>query len=284
MSRKWIISLVLILLLEMAPADLATAALDEGNFIPCYSLLQSVINAEPSYHYVEDGDTLWDICRKHNVDLENVMSLNNIDEETLLTVGQKIQLPGLEGGRHIVKKGETLWDIAGSYRISLDELCRVNQGVNPENLKIGTSLVLPKGATSVRSQQVTASRGSLEKLLFSWPVVGAITSGFGWRSSGFHHGIDIAAAYGDTVRAAAAGMVSFTGSKSVYGRTVTIKHADGSESWYAHLSKIFVSRGQQVNRGESIGEIGTSGNSTGPHVHFEVRKGNKAIDPSSILR
>ena len=283
MSRKWIVSLVLTLLLEMVPAGLVNAALDEGNFIPCLALLKDAASFEPSYHWVENGDTLWDICRKYNVNLESVKALNNINDECVLSVGQKLQIPGGEGRRHVVRKGETLWDIAGLYKVSLDELCQANQGINPENLKIGTSLVLPLGArTGV--ERFTPSRGGIESLVFNWPIVGVITSAFGWRSSGFHHGIDIAAAYGDMVKAAASGSVSFTGYKNVYGKTITIRHADGSESLYAHLSKILVSQGQQVSRGESIGAVGTSGNSTGPHLHFEVKKGSRTINPMSVLR
>jgi murein DD-endopeptidase MepM/ murein hydrolase activator NlpD len=272
------------MLLEVVPLKPAYAALDEGRFIPSSSQLSAGVNVEPYYHNIEKGDTLWNISQKYSVSLEKVKSLNKLDDQSILTVGKRLQIPGKESGRHTVKQGETLWDIARLYNISLNELCLVNQGVNPQNLKIGMSLVLPRGVQSTNIGRFTPSRSSRGSVILSWPVVGAITSAFGWRSSGFHHGMDIAAGYGESVRAAATGLVSFAGSKSVYGNTVTIKHTDGSETLYAHMSKIFVSEGQQINHGDTIGAVGTSGNATGPHLHLELRKDNRTINPSNALR
>ena len=146
------------------------------------------------------------------------------------------------------------------------------------------NITLPDSARKTSSTYAAPSRGSTNTAFFAWPIVGAITSAYGWRSSGFHHGTDISARYGDSVRASAAGRVSFVGYRGVYGKMVTIEHPDGSETLYAHLSSIKVSNGQRVNRGEVIGAIGTTGNSTGPHLHFEVKKGRKYVNPVSVLR
>jgi len=96
--------------------------------------------------------------------------------------------------------------------------------------------------------------------------------------------LDISGSYGQSIQAAANGIVSFAGLKNVYGKTVTIKHADGSETLYAHMSRISVSKGQKISRGETVGAVGTSGNATGPHLHLELRKGKKTVNPSSVLR
>lgn len=283
MNRKWIASPVLALLLMLQPAN-ATAALDEGNFIPSNEALATAAGAQAVYHAVEPGDTLWDICQKYQADLDSIKAINGLDEQSVLSIGQKLQIPGNMNRVHVVTKGETLWDIARKYNVNLEQLCSLNQGVNAVNLKIGMNLTIPDGARRANSVYSAPTRGSASTAFFAWPIVGAITSPYGWRSSGFHHGTDISARYGDSVRASAAGLVSFVGYRGVYGKMVTIEHPDGSETLYAHLSSIRVSNGQRVKRGEVIGAIGTTGNSTGPHLHFEVKKGRKYVNPVNVLR
>ncbi|MEN6390341.1 MAG: M23 family metallopeptidase [Syntrophomonas sp.] len=283
MNRKWIASPVLALLLMLHSGN-ANAAMDEGNFILSNEAVASTAGAQALYHSVEPGDTLWDICQKYQTDLESVKAVNGLDEQSVLSIGQKLQIPGNMNRIHAVKKGETLWDIARKYNVSLEQLCSLNQGVNAENLKIGMNLTLPDSARKTSSVNTTPSRGGASTAFFTWPIRGAITSSYGWRSSGFHHGTDISARYGDMVQAAAAGVVASTGYNGVYGKMIVIEHSDGSETLYAHLSSIGVSTGQRVKRGEAIGKIGTTGNSTGPHLHFEVKKGRKYVNPVNVLR
>ncbi len=122
---------------------------------------------------------------------------------------------------------------------------------------------------------------------FGWPVSGPVTSGFGQRcgSSGcrMHSGIDIAAPVGTPVGASAAGTVVAAGNQGAYGLTVIIDHGDGFATLYAHLSTISVSSGQRVSRGTVVGAVGMTGNSTGPHLHFEIRYGGSPVDPIAYL-
>ena len=122
---------------------------------------------------------------------------------------------------------------------------------------------------------------------FGWPVSGPVTSGFGQRcgSSGcrMHNGIDISAPVGTPVGASAAGTVVAAGDQGAYGLTVIIDHGDGFATLYAHLSAISVSSGQRVARGSVLGAVGTTGNSTGPHLHFEIRYGGSPVDPAAYL-
>ncbi len=122
---------------------------------------------------------------------------------------------------------------------------------------------------------------------FGWPVSGPVTSGFGQRcgSSGcrMHSGIDIAAPVGTPVGASAAGTVVAAGNQGAYGLTVIIDHGDGFATLYAHLSTISVSSGQRVSRGTVVGAVGMTGNSTGPHLHFEIRYGGSPVDPMAYL-
>jgi murein DD-endopeptidase MepM/ murein hydrolase activator NlpD len=123
----------------------------------------------------------------------------------------------------------------------------------------------------------------------SWPITGTITSPFGWRhnpfggGNEFHQGLDIAAAYGTTVTAAAAGTVIQAGWYGGYGNYILIDHGGGMSTGYGHLSRIFVSNGQEVQRGQAIGAEGSTGASTGPHLHFEVRISGKPVDPIGYL-
>jgi murein DD-endopeptidase MepM/ murein hydrolase activator NlpD len=125
---------------------------------------------------------------------------------------------------------------------------------------------------------------------FQWPVTGPITSPFGWRIhpiSGlrrFHEGIDIAASMGTTIGAAEAGRVIYAGWYGGYGNYISIDHGGGVSTGYGHCSRIYVSVGQDVARGQAIGAVGSTGNSTGPHLHFEVRINGKPIDPLTRLR
>ncbi len=122
-----------------------------------------------------------------------------------------------------------------------------------------------------------------------WPVTGVITSPFGWRRSPFgggaefHQGLDIGANMGTTVTAAASGTIISAGWYGGYGNYILIDHGGGMSTGYGHLSRIFVSNGQQVVRGQAIGAVGSTGASTGPHLHFEVRISGKPVDPTAYL-
>jgi murein DD-endopeptidase MepM/ murein hydrolase activator NlpD len=124
---------------------------------------------------------------------------------------------------------------------------------------------------------------------FSWPVTGTITSPFGWRSNPFggspefHQGLDIAAPSGTTVTAAAGGTVIMAQWYGGYGNYILIDHGGGYSTGYGHLSAIYVSQGQSVSRGQAIGAVGSTGVSTGPHLHFEVRINGKPVDPAPRL-
>ncbi len=125
--------------------------------------------------------------------------------------------------------------------------------------------------------------------MFSWPVTGTITSPFGWRpnpfggSPEFHQGLDIAAPTGTTVTAAAGGTVIMAQWYGGYGNYILIDHGGGYSTGYGHLSAIYVSNGQTVTRGQAIGAVGSTGQSTGPHLHFEVRINGKPVDPAPRL-
>lgn len=150
------------------------------------------------------------------------------------------------------------------------------------------STVLREPTTTVKAvgtleRPVTASYGS-----YIWPTSGSISSYFGARTVygvyNYHSGLDIAAPYGTNVVAADGGTVTFSGWKNSYGNIVIITHDNGQQTYYAHNSSLLVSAGQKVYRGQSIAKVGSTGNSTGNHLHFEIRIGGKAVNPLSYLR
>jgi murein DD-endopeptidase MepM/ murein hydrolase activator NlpD len=119
-----------------------------------------------------------------------------------------------------------------------------------------------------------------------WPVYGRIMSYFGYRIfpwRGFHAGIDISSAYGTPVRATANGVVLFTGWRTGYGRTVEIDHGNGISTLYGHNCRFAVKAGQKVKKGQVICYVGTSGYSTGPHLHYEVHKYQRVVNPFAFL-
>ena len=133
-------------------------------------------------------------------------------------------------------------------------------------------------ATSSRSSSGSSSG------VFSWPSKGTISSPYGKRGRGFHTGIDIANKRGTTVSAAAGGKVTSAGWSGGYGYCIIVDHGNGMKTRYAHLSKILVSVGDSVSRGEKIGEVGSTGNSTGPHLHFEVIVNGSTKNPINYLK
>ncbi len=146
---------------------------------------------------------------------------------------------------------------------------------------------LPTGALSL---VVTSGLGDISATPSLWPVIGHLTGSFGERmdpfsgEGAFHTGVDISSQYGDSVHATADGIVIEADNRAGYGRLVVIDHGYGVTTWYGHLSTISVVVGQQIHRGDTLGNVGVSGRSTGPHVHYEVRINGAPVNPMRYLR
>ncbi|MET0752719.1 MAG: peptidoglycan DD-metalloendopeptidase family protein [Pyrinomonadaceae bacterium] len=150
--------------------------------------------------------------------------------------------------------------------------------------------IIEEGSTiSVPADSIISINPTSEKLNYQMPVKGRISSGFGTRFhpidkvTKFHAGMDIAAPVGTPIGAAAEGIVTFAGWSKGYGNLVVIKHADGKETRYGHTSKMFVKEGDSVVAGQQIAAVGSTGKSTGPHLHFEVRENGQAVNPQKFL-
>ncbi len=201
------------------------------------------------------------------------------------------------GVTHVVRSGETLYRISRYYEVPLDRVIRTNRIRDVAAVPVGSKLWIPGARkatashplplvrTAVVSAPVGASGARRETGLdLRWPVRGRLSSGFGWRRGRPHEGIDIPARRGTPIRAAEAGRVIHSGSGlGDYGRVVIVKHAGPYKTVYAHNRKNRVRKGQFVEKGEVIAEVGTTGNASGPHLHFELRRGAKPLDPLLYL-
>lgn len=200
----------------------------------------------------------------------------------------------IKGVYHKVKKGETLWRIAQTYNVSLKKLKKVNRIANASKIKAGKYLFIPGAKKklyvktlkpSMRKVSLGRRPSSHKKGFFAWPLNGTLTSHYGVRKKRKHDGIDIAAPKGTPIFAAASGKVIFSGwGPTGYGKMVIIKHNHKWVTVYAHNSKNRVKKNQRVKKGQKIAYVGSTGRSTGPHVHFEVRENREPINPLNYLR
>ena len=201
------------------------------------------------------------------------------------------------GVYHTVHKGQTLFRIAQAYGIDLEILRRANHIRDASKIKTGMQLWIP-GASRVLPVQKTKSHSTPtvtrsakkkptvepRKGVLIWPTKGTLTSGFGKRNGRKHEGIDIAAPKGTPIYAAAAGKVVFSGwGPTGYGKMVIIKHRNHLSTVYAHNSSILVKKGSQVIQGQKIALMGSTGRSTGPHLHFEINYQGTRVNPWNYL-
>ena len=206
----------------------------------------------------------------------------------------------------VVRFGDTLAEIARRYGMTIAELLRLNPGLETARLVVGSQVRLAQSAPVPTIRPVlglnpvgsggaswpeTPNFGpdqdfeSPRSAAFIWPADGVFTSGYGWRWGRMHKGIDVANSVGTPIRAVQDGQVSFAGwDEGGYGFLVKLTHADGTVTVYAHNSRILVRTGEFVRQGQNISLMGSTGRSTGPHLHFEVRPaGRSAVNPMQFL-
>lgn len=246
----------------------------------------SSVKVTPRTYTVRSGESLWTIARKFNMDVKDLARINGISNTEMIKVGMKLKLDSVSQ-KYKVKSGESLWSISQKFGVKYTELIQYNNLRNPDQIRVGSEIMIPPvkvGSAQIRSKVSSANRPVVQKRRFVWPVRGRISSPFGPRWGKMHQGIDIAIPVGKNIVAAASGKVVYGGWISGYGWTVIIEHNGGYRTLYAHNSKLTVKGGDWVKQGQLIAKSGNSGRSTGPHLHFEVQKNTRAIDPMVYLR
>lgn len=189
----------------------------------------------------------------------------------------EVQFQGLGSGRWLVEEvNRSLFAVQGTITLVRQQPVIPEPKPEPRDDGEPTSVAVAASGGSTTAGPVSA-RG------FSWPLTGTFTSGYGQRNGRLHAGQDIAVPIGTPVRAAKDGTVVFAGEASGYGIAVYVEHDGGVVTRYAHLSRLDVRRGQQVRRGQRIAASGNTGRSTGPHLHFELRVADRAVDPLPYL-
>lgn len=262
-------------------------------------------------YVVKRGETLYRISREKNIPIRSLIEANDLQPPYTLQAGQRLVIPG--GRFHVVQRGDTVYSISRTYGVDMATLTRTNNVPPPYRIRVGQRLQLPSKvntqvasadegpsprgvpvsrphyATTTATTQATA-RGPLPAPPvpsgdFVWPAQGKIISSFGAKENGLHNdGINIAVASGSPVHASQNGVVAYAGNElKGYGNLLLVRHANGWMTAYAHNSKLLVRRGDTVVRGQTISLAGNTGSVTSPQVHFEVRKGAKAVDPRSVI-
>lgn len=183
-----------------------------------------------------------------------------------------------KGVYHRLEPGQTLAILARAYQVPVDTLMRVNGITDPTTIPAHTKIFIP-GARRIRDLP------SGETPL-AWPLRGRITTPFnlGAQQRRHHEGIDIDGEMGEPIRAAEEGEVIEARKDGKYGNSVRIAHGDGLTTFYAHASRLMVQEGDWVRRGEVVAEVGRSGNARGTHLHFEVRRDGRPVNPLPLLR
>ena len=229
------------------------------------------VSGEISVYVVHEGDTLSQIAQMFDVSQNTILWANDIARANLIKPGMVLNILPISGVSHTVKKGDTIASLVKKYKGDADEIVAYNQLEG--DLKVGSVVVIPNGivaevAVAKSTSGVTSGGSSSAGLIHPLPN--------GRKTQGIHgyNGIDIGAPLGTTVRAAAAGTVIISASSGYnggYGQYVVVKHANGTQTLYAHLSSNAVRVGDKVSQGQKLGGVGNTGRSTGPHLHFEVR-------------
>jgi len=231
---------------------------------------------EISVYVVRKGDTLGEIAKMFGVSTNTILWANNI-KASAIKEGQELVILPISGVRHTVKSGDTLKSLATKYKADLEDILLYNDLASNTKIKVGDVIIIPNGVIS--ATQVSRAKTSRSQISQNYPVY----AGYylrpivgGRKSQGLHgnNGVDLAAPKGTPILASAEGKVIVSrasGYNGGYGLYVVISHANGTQTLYAHMSKNNVVNGQHVDQGQVIGAVGSTGRSTGPHIHFEVR-------------
>lgn len=260
---------------------------DSGNIIGTENFVSNYTQPVTYQNYkVQNGDTISGITKKFGLkNISTLISVNEIGNVRQLAAGQKLKIPSVDGITYTVKAGDTLEKITKNNNVKLSTLLDVND-LTSETLTAGQVLFLP--GASLDSNTLKLAMGDK----FIMPIKAAFrwTSPYGARLDpitgvkSYHRGTDMACPTGTPIYASMSGKVITAGTSRIYGYYVIIEHGNGYQTLYGHMSKIIVAKGQWVSQGTRIGLVGSTGYSTGPHLHFTVYKNGKTIDPMTILK
>ena len=278
----------------------------------------STISAMPrdKIHEVRRADSLYLIAQRYGLSTRSLIAANKLQPPYRLFIGQRLKLP--RPRIHKVVRGDTVYGISRQYSVAMSQLVHINGLKPPYKIIMGKTLRLP-GAVEAEQTQITrksisvgANQPRVRKTVksgkapkqtktprrriqapklpptrgsFIWPIRGRVISRFGTKGKGLHNdGINIAAARGTPVHAAQSGVVAYAGNElRGFGNLVLIRHKKGIMSAYAHNDALLVKSGDTVQRGQTIAKVGSTGSVDEPQLHFEIRSGRDAVNPTRFL-
>lgn len=272
-------------LLADVEKDIAAADADKDSNASLGDIDSSVITYQT--YRVKAGDMIGFIADAFDVTQDTIISVNNIRQSRLIQPGQYLKIPSMPGIIYTVKKnGETPATIAEKYKVNAEKCASANYVSLDTELKAGTSLFIPDAELD------WATRQEINGDLFKKPLHTRywLSSSYGWRDSPFnagkrtfHGGIDMASSSGTPIYAALDGTVTAVGYNATYGNYVIITHHSGYKTLYGHMKSTACRKGNFVYTNTVIGYVGSTGMSTGPHLHFTVYKNGKTINPLVVL-
>lgn len=247
-------------------------------------------------YIVKSGDLVGTIAEQFGISVSTILWENNLSAYSIIHPGDKLSILPVSGLNHVVQRNESLASIAKKYGVEKDKIIEYNKNINIQALQIGQKLLIPGGKKStyapyrpktytgftaikniVKSSDVQSVVGNK----MHWPTSATrITQYYSWK----HNGLDIAGPIGTPLYAADAGTVELARWGRGYGNEILINHGGGKKTRYAHCSKFYVKAGDKVSKGQTIAAMGSTGWSTGPHVHFEVIINGKRYNPLAYIR
>lgn len=225
-------------------------------------------------YFVQPGDTLSGLAEKFGISQNTILWANNLRSVHSLTIGQKLEILPVDGVIHTIKKGDTVSSVALKYKGDIEEIIAFNDLPADGFLSEGAAIIIPDGAMPLPRFYTSNQSQYLTSLPYYAGYYLMPTTGFNWKRLHPHNATDIANTCGTPIYAAAAGTVAISdevGWNGGYGKYIRINHLNGTATLYAHNSRNLVVTGASVTQGQQIALMGTTGRSTGCHVHFEVR-------------
>lgn len=291
---------------EMISADELETIVDQENLVQNNDILikpdlvatKKVKQPRDSiiYYVVEIGDTVSTIADKFDISVNTILWENNLSAYSLIRPGDKLAILQVSGVTYKVKSGDTVDNIAKNFNVESSAILEINKLANNNRLKIGDQLIIPGGKKNSYAKHPVVHYNGLTAITdllkpkaikplrgnkMNWPTVGyRITQYYSWG----HHGLDIANKGGTPIYASDAGTIEVVGWGRGYGNQIVVNHGGGKKTRYAHMSKFYVKKGQSVGKGEAIGAMGSTGRSTGPHLHFEIFIDNVKYNPLNYIK
>ena len=251
-------------------------------------------DSRKNIYIVKKGENLYLISKKFSISIEEIIKENHIKSPFKIFPNQKLILPKKK--IYTVIKGDTLYSISRKFNVDKYNLSKLNNLKTINIIYVGQKLIIPNYSRTIKSKgdlgsdKITKKKNTKinqkkNKTIFMWPVRGKIILKYGMIKPGLHNdGINIAASNGEDVVASRQGKIIYAGNEIPgYGNLILIKHDKKWVTAYAHLSEITITKGAQVKRGEKIGSVGSSGRVNTSQLHFEIRKGKRALNPREYL-